>query len=89
MSRKKVWFPANKADLAHVIYFKDSKHARDYRKTFWEFVAIDRMRFNERIKKTSAVLTPILSLSHREVISEYLAARVSGAELSLSSTSEQ
>lgn len=87
MSRKKVWFPG--CNLVNVIYFKDSKHGRDYRKTFWEFVAIDRMRFNERIKKTSAVLTPILTPSHREIILEYLAARSSGAELSLSSTSEQ
>lgn len=35
------------------------------RKKFWEFFAIDRMRFKNRINVTACVINPILNCEHR------------------------
>lgn len=37
----------------------------DYRKPYWEIYAVDRFRFNERIKTVEKILNPILAPSHR------------------------
>lgn len=35
------------------------------RKRYWEFLSIDRMRFNRRVEKISNIISPILENNHR------------------------
>lgn len=38
------------------------------RKKYWEYFAIDRIRFKKRIEITSMILMPILNKTHRDYI---------------------
>lgn len=38
------------------------------RKKYWEFIALDRIRFKHRIEKLAVVLNPILRCEHRKNI---------------------
>lgn len=37
----------------------------DCRNTYWEFVALDRVRFQKRIQDTAAIINSILNHNHR------------------------
>lgn len=40
------------------------------RKKYWEYFAIDRIRFIKRINNTSIIIEPILKKEHRDYIYE-------------------
>ena len=54
--KKKVTFNDN----IEIKFLYDDQEVIEYRKKFWEVYAIDRKRFNDRIKYSSVLITPIL-----------------------------
>ena len=48
-----------------IYYLLEEENINEYRKTFWEFYAIDRCRFRERINRTAKEIDPILKKEHR------------------------
>lgn len=56
---KKVSFEESK----NKIHFVDS-HC-ECRIRYWEFVAVDRMRFDRKIENWKRIISPVLNLKHR------------------------
>lgn len=54
--KKKVSFNDN----IEIKFLYDDQEVIEYRKKFWEVYAIDRKRFNDRIKYSSVLIIPIL-----------------------------
>ena len=54
--KKKVTFNDN----IEIKFLYDDQEVIEYRKKFWEVYAIDRKRFNDRIKYSSVLIIPIL-----------------------------
>lgn len=50
-------------ELKNEVYHIDSHH--DCRSKFWEFVAVDRVRFHDRIINVSCIINPVLDHNHR------------------------
>lgn len=56
--------------IYQVIVFEDSLEAVDSRSKYWEYQAVNRDRFKNRIKKLENQLLPILDQDHRTKIYE-------------------
>ena len=46
----------------------DAEYFRNYRKPYWELMAVDRHRFKRRIDFSCKFLNPILNKEYREMI---------------------
>ncbi len=44
-----------------IFYYKSSKQEYECRQIYWEYFALDRQRFNERIAKVALVIEPVLA----------------------------
>lgn len=62
-SRRKVTFNENMNQVHLMIAWKFAYSTA--RKTYWEYLAVDRYRFELRIKAASVVISPILDPQHR------------------------
>jgi len=58
----------NDHSLEEVIEFEDDLESKNAREKYWEFMAVDRFRFKDRIQRLEPLLTPILSAAHRSGI---------------------
>jgi len=54
--------------LEEVIEFEDDVESKNARKLFWEFMAVDRFRFKDRIQRVEPLLSSVLSATHRRGI---------------------
>lgn len=63
---KKVTFNENKNKVKVMVTWRLA--AKLARKKFWEFFAIDRIRFKTRVEKIGVVIEPILDYNHRKKI---------------------
>lgn len=54
--------------LEELIEFEDDDESKAGRKCYWEFMAVDRFRFRDRIFKLENLLSPILEKSHRNMV---------------------
>ena len=66
-NQRHVHFP-EQDELIVVIVIDDDECIKEYRNKYWEFFAIDRNRFEHRVKKMSDTLERVLVPSHRERI---------------------
>lgn len=64
---KKVTF-SSKNDVHIMVVWQYAYRA--YRKKYWEFFPLDRIRFKDRIDKISKIVTPILNCEHRNKVYE-------------------
>lgn len=64
-----------------MIEFEDDQESKNTRKLYWEFVAVDRYRFKDRINRLESVLSPVLTESHRNLISVRQHQKIQGANL--------
>lgn len=62
---KKVCFSDN-IEVRHIYVWKFAH--KEARKRYWEFVALDSLRFKHRIMKTDLILSKILESEHRNNI---------------------
>jgi Phosphatase-1 catalytic subunit binding region len=46
------------------VYVLDDDYG-DYRKMYWEFIALDRMRFQKHIEEIGVVINSVLTYVHR------------------------
>ena len=65
---KKVRF---KTDIEIHIFHDETNN---FRKKYWEYFAVDRYRFKDRIYRYELVIAPILNMQHRKKIyNKYIA----------------
>lgn len=60
---KKVTFNEKNNQVHHLVTW--SYAYKSSRKKYWEFFAVDRLRFHRRIEEASNILGPILDTNHR------------------------
>lgn len=63
---KSVEFNENFNKVHHIIVWEFAH--RKARETYWEFFAVDRLRFQRRIHRAAEVLDKILDLKHRQTV---------------------
>lgn len=54
--------------LEEIIEFEDDLESKNARKLFWEFMAVDRFRFKDRIERMEPLISPVLCTTHRHGI---------------------
>lgn len=74
----------NETSLEERIEFEDDDESKHGRKLYWEFFAVDRCRFKDRIERLERVISPVLASSHRNVVYSHRIKK-SSSESSLSS----
>jgi len=57
-----------KFDNVNIIFYVKQED-ETYRKRFWEIIALDRIRFKNRINQYESILSPILTSLHRQKVS--------------------
>lgn len=63
---KRVTFNENMNTIHHIVAWNFAhRHARN---VYWEYVAIDRMRFQRRIRESANIIDQILDVTHRQKI---------------------
>lgn len=67
-NQRHVHFPEEEEMIAIIFVVEDDESIKEYRNKYWEFFAIDRNRFEHRVKKLSDVLDKILVPAHRDKI---------------------
>lgn len=66
-TRKTVTFSEEKNNQVHFMYVWDFAY-HQARQRFWETVALDRVRFQMRIRRSAVLLDWVLDEKHREKI---------------------
>jgi len=64
--KKSVTF--NEKMLVERFEYEDDDDSKLGRQLYWEFMAVDRVRFKDRIERLEKVLKPVLSGGHRNVV---------------------
>jgi hypothetical protein len=69
-NQKHVHFPEQEDLIAIVIFVEDTPEMKDTRQTYWEFFAVNRLRFKHRVGRCAETLNKVLETEHRNKIYE-------------------
>ena len=69
-NKKKKSFNVTFNEDSNEIYYllDEDKEENNYRKIFWELVAIDRSRFKDKVNRMEKIIGPILKKEHRMLV---------------------
>ena len=69
-NKKKKPFNVTFNEDSNEIYYllDEDKEENNYRKIFWELVAIDRSRFKDKVNRMEKIIGPILKKEHRMLV---------------------